>query len=71
MAAAFQDLGALTLGDHALPLEPQIVLRGLAEPPVEEDRLDVGPLHFVNEQPLKGVAPDRPNLVLARYRRLE
>src|SRR5262249_43738174 len=54
-AAAFEDLGTLVLGHHALDLEQQILFGGLADGPVQEDDLDAGALPLVQEQDLQGV----------------
>jgi hypothetical protein len=45
--AALEHLGALILGDHPLHLQQQIVLRGLAQGPVQEDERDPEALEFV------------------------
>jgi hypothetical protein len=52
-----QDLGALVLGDDALDLQQQIVLRPLAQRAVQEHQLDAAMLQLVHEQRLVGIAP--------------
>ncbi len=56
-AAAFQDLGPLVLGDHALDLEQEIVLGAGADGAVHEDDLGAGPPELLDEEDLIGVAP--------------
>src|SRR4051794_791287 len=58
--AAFEDLGPLVLGHHALDLEQQVVLRREADRPVEEDDLDPGAAQLVDQQDLVGVAARQP-----------
>jgi hypothetical protein len=40
--AALQNLGAFVFGDHALDLEQQIVLRRIANGPVQKHDFDAG-----------------------------
>ena len=54
-AAALQDLGPLVLGDHALDLEQQVLLRRAAELVVQEDDLDAAAVQLINQQDLVGV----------------
>src|SRR4051812_20667991 len=58
--AAFEDLGPLVLGHHALDLEQQVVLRREADRPVEEDDLDPGAAELVDQEDLVGVAARQP-----------
>ena len=58
--AAFQDLGALVLGDNALDLEQQVVLGGAADRVVEEDHVGPGPPELLNQQNLVGIAAGQP-----------
>ena len=58
--AALDDLGPLVLGDHALDLQQQVVLRRPAERAVEEDHLDAGALELVEQQDLIAEAPRQP-----------
>jgi hypothetical protein len=53
--AAFQDLGSLVLGHHALHLQEQIILRRLAQRAGEEDDLHARALQLVDEQGLVSV----------------
>jgi hypothetical protein len=55
--AALQNLGAFVLGHHALDLEQQIVLRRIADGPVQKNDVDAGAAQFVDKQRLMGVAP--------------
>jgi len=55
-----QDLGPLILRDHALHLEEERVLGGLARGPVEEDDRDAGPLEFLQQQDLVGILARQP-----------
>jgi len=57
---AFEDLGPLIFGDHALNLQEQLVFGGLAHRPVEEDDLNARPLQFVHKQHLIGIFPGEP-----------
>src|SRR4051794_28718812 len=59
-SAAFEDLGPLVLGHHALDLEQQVVLRREADRPVEEDDLDPGAAQLVHQEDLVGVAARQP-----------
>jgi hypothetical protein len=54
-AAALEHLGPLVLGDHALHLQQELILRGLAQGPVEEHDSHPGPLAFVHQHYLVGV----------------
>ncbi len=57
---ALQDLGAFVLGDHALHLQQQIVLRGMPQLAVQEDDIDAYALQLVYEQHLVGVLARQP-----------
>jgi hypothetical protein len=50
-----EDLGPLILRDHALHLEEERILGGLARCPVEEDDRDAGALEFLQQQHLVGI----------------
>ena len=54
--AALQNLGAFVLCDHALNLEQQIVLRRVADGPVQKNDVDASAAKFVDKQRLMGVA---------------
>jgi hypothetical protein len=51
-AVALQELGSLVLGNHALNLEEQPVLRVAAEWAVEKNDFQTAPLKFINKQSL-------------------
>jgi hypothetical protein len=57
---AFQDLGTLVFGYHALHLKQQIVLRRQADRPVEKHDLDPEAPEFVDQQDLIGIAAGQP-----------
>lgn len=46
-ATTLQDLGTLVLGDHALDLQQQVFLGGMADVAVEEDDLDTTTLQLI------------------------
>ena len=52
---AFDDLGALILGDHALHLQEQVVFRALAQGTVQEHDLHPGTSELIDQQHLVGV----------------
>jgi hypothetical protein len=52
---AFQDLGALVFGHHALHLKQQIVLWRQADCPVEKDDLHPEALELIDHQDLIGI----------------
>jgi hypothetical protein len=51
-STSLHDLGAFIFGDNALHLKQQVILRALAEGPVQEDQVDAAPAPFVDEQNL-------------------
>ena len=51
-AAPLHDLGALVLGDHALDLEQQVLLRAAADGVAEEHDLDAAPGELFKDQDL-------------------
>jgi hypothetical protein len=53
--AALQNFGALILGDHALDLQQELIFRGLADFPIEEDHLDPCLQELLQQQHLMGV----------------
>lgn len=54
-SAALQDFGALVLGNHALDLQQELVLRRLTDFSIEEDDLDPSPQELLQQQHLMGV----------------
>jgi len=54
-AVAFDNLGPLVLGHHALDLEQQIVFGTAPEFPIQEDHLHTEAGQFIDEQHLIGV----------------
>ena len=58
--APLQDLGPLVLGDDALDLKQQVVLRGAADRVVEEDHVGPGPPELLDQQDLVGIAAGQP-----------
>src|SRR5215831_3871248 len=57
---AFDDLGALILGNHPLHWQEQIIFGTLAQGPVEEDDLHPGPPKLVDQQDLIGILTRQP-----------
>jgi len=57
--AALQDLGALVFSDHTLHLQQQVVLRGAANGPVQEQHLGSGTAELLHQQGLVRVAADQ------------
>ncbi len=53
---ALKHLGSLVLGEHALELQQQTVLRGVPDRTIEEDRLRAGAGELLNQQDLMRVA---------------
>lgn len=53
----FDNLGALILGDHALHVQEQSILRAVAQGVVQEDDLHPGPAELIDQQDLVGVFP--------------
>lgn len=60
MPAAFQDLGAFVLGDHALDLKQEIVLWSAADRSVGEDHVGASGPELLDEEHLVGVAAGEP-----------
>ena len=56
-AATLADLSSLILGNNALDLQQQVVLRALPQPAVEEDHLDAGAAELLDEHGLVGEIP--------------
>ena len=59
-AAAFEDLGPLVLGDHALDLEQELFLGRAPRRVVEEDELEPATVQPVDEQDLVGIPAGQP-----------
>src|SRR4051812_14442250 len=57
---AFQNLGALVLGDHPLDLQQQVVLGRAGDRAVEEDDLSAGAPELLHQQHLVGMAASQP-----------
>ena len=51
-AMAFENLGALILGNHALHLQEEVIFWTLAQGPVQKDHLHPGAPEFVDQQDL-------------------
>ena len=58
--AAFQNAGALILGDHALNLQQQIVLGRTANRSIEEDDVNTAAAKLLDQQNLIGIPPGQP-----------
>src|SRR5215212_5540794 len=59
-SSPLQDLGALVLGNDALDLEQEVVLRAGANGPVEEGDLNAGAPELLHQQGLVRMTPGEP-----------
>src|SRR3954470_4237341 len=59
-AASLHDLGALVLGDHALDLQQQVLLRPAAGGVAQEDDLDAATVELFEEQHLISILARKP-----------
>jgi hypothetical protein len=59
-SSPLQDLGALVLGNDALDLEQEVVLRAGANGPVEDGDLNAGAPELLHQQGLVRMTPGEP-----------